>query len=80
MVYKDMEELLVTREMGKVLQVIISKLKPKYRDVLTYRLFLELHFSKIAEIMNISENSAKVIYFRGKQLIKKEMEEFHYGK
>ena len=34
----------------------------------------ELPFSKVAEIMNISENSAKVLFFRAKNQIKEKLE------
>lgn len=41
----------------------------KYRDVMVLRVYAELPFSQIAQILRISENSAKVIYFRAKKML-----------
>lgn len=79
-VEKDIEELFLNNEMKDYIYKSVQKLKPKYRDVMIYRLFLEMHFNTIGQIMHISENSAKVIYFRGKNLLKVIMEEFGYGR
>ena len=51
-------------------------MKGKYREVLIYRLFFDMSFHEIAEIMGIKENSAKVIYHRGKNMIRGRMEEY----
>lgn len=53
----------------------IMRLKKKYRDVLIYRLIFEMTFREIAEIMNIQENSAKVLFHRGKEMVRSRMEE-----
>ena len=39
----------------------------KYRDVVLLRIYAELPFSQIALALKISENSAKVIFFRAKK-------------
>jgi len=52
----------------------IMNLKPKYRDVLIYRLFFDMPFAEIAAVMKIKENSAKVIFHRGKEMVRKEVE------
>ena len=41
----------------------------KYRDVVVLRVYAELPFSQVAQILRISENSAKVIYFRAKKML-----------
>lgn len=74
------EEYMLDREFVDFLHGCIHKLKPKYQDVLIYRLYLDMQFSQIAGLMNISENSAKVIYHRGKEMLKKEMEARNYGR
>lgn len=77
---KTPENYLIDMEFTNVLLKCIRKLKPNYQDVLIYRLYLDMHFSQIGKLMRISENSAKVIYHRGKEMLKKEMEELHYGR
>ena len=52
----------------------ISALKPAYRDVVWLRAMAELPFSRIAEILKITENSAKVMYFRAKNQLKAALE------
>ena len=39
------------------------------RDVVVLRVYAELPFSQVAQILRISENSAKVIYFRAKKML-----------
>ena len=41
----------------------------KYRDVVLLRIYAELPFSQIAQILKINESSAKVIYFRAKKML-----------
>jgi RNA polymerase sigma-70 factor (ECF subfamily) len=77
---KSVEEYLVDKEFSRLLLQCIRKLKPKYQDVLIYRLYLELHFAQIGKMLKISENSAKVIYHRGREMLKKEMEVLHFGR
>ena len=43
------------------------RLLKKYRDVVLLRIYAELPFSQIALALKISENSAKVIFFRAKK-------------
>lgn len=74
------EKYLADRELNDILMKCIHKLKPKYQDVLIYRLYLDMHFPQIGKLLKISENSAKVIFHRGKEMLKKEMEELHYGR
>lgn len=59
-----------SEETIKTLKKAINSLKSKYRDVFWLRAISELPFSKIAEIMQITEGSAKVIYFRAKNQLR----------
>lgn len=54
---------------------IIMNLDEKTRDVMIYRIFSELPYSQISRLLAISESSAKVIYIRGKQKLKKSLQE-----
>lgn len=53
----------------------LLKLHDPYKEVLILRIYGELPFSEIAALFNYSESWAKVTFFRGKQKLKKEMEE-----
>ena len=46
-----------------------------YREILYLRLFGNLSFKEIAEVLNQTENWARVMYYRGKQKLRKEIGE-----
>lgn len=48
----------------------INSLKPRQRDVFWLHSVAEMPFSEIAEMLGITENSAKVIYFRAKNSLR----------
>ena len=52
----------------------ITALDGKYRDVVVLRIYAELPFSAIGELLSITENSAKVIFHRAKHQIGKALE------
>ena len=52
----------------------IEKLDGKYRDVVFYRIYADMSFSQIAEALDITENSAKVIFCRAKKKLKEELQ------
>ncbi len=52
----------------------VNSLDPKYRDVVWLRCMSEMSFAQIADVMNITENSAKVLFFRAKNKIKEMLE------
>lgn len=72
---ESLEEYLVRTEEQESLRRAILGLDKKYRDVVIYRIYYELSFQKVGQLMKISENSAKVLFFRAKSMIKKNMEE-----
>ena len=45
----------------------VKNLPDKYRDVVLLRIYADMSFSQISAVMRISENSAKVIFFRAKK-------------
>ncbi len=63
----------IKSETIRSLRRAINKLGPKYRDVLICRIYAELPFSQIARSMGITENSAKVIFYRAKATIAEEL-------
>ncbi len=52
----------------------IRTLPEDTREVMYMRLFGELSFRQIGEVMNKTENWARVTYFRGREKLKKELE------
>ncbi len=63
-------------ERGEIIQTvrrIIKRIPKKYQDVVMLRVYAALPFAEIASVMHISENSAKVMYFRAKKLLMEEL-------
>ncbi len=58
-----MDKVYITKAVRKMMREIPKK----YRDVVLLRIYAELSFSEIAAALKISENSAKVIFFRAKK-------------
>ena len=69
----DPAEVLEKRTELEALRRIIDKLPEKYRDVVTLRIYGDLPFAEIAKILKISENSAKVLFYRAKNQIREEL-------
>lgn len=65
-------------ELSAAIRSAISKLKPKYKEVLLLRASSDMTFAQIADIMKITESSAKVLYFRAKNDIKESLENEGY--
>ena len=54
----------------------IHKLESPTKDVMLLRLSGELSFRDIGEILGITENWARVTFYRGKQMLGKEIEKY----
>lgn len=50
-------------------------MQPAMRDVILYRVYSNLPYSQIAALLSISESSAKVLFYRGKQLLRTQLKE-----
>ena len=70
------QETLEQKELEAALRTLINRIPEKYRDVIMLRIYAELPFAQVASLLNISENSAKVIYYRAKKML---MEELNHG-
>lgn len=57
---------------------IIDSMEPKMRDVMIYRIYSDMPYAQIGRLLSVKENSAKVIFFRGKELLRKRLKE-EYG-
>mgnify|MGYP000988644745 CR=1 FL=1 len=62
---------------GAVARAVMN-LGEKYRDVTVLRIYGELPFSSIAELLGITENSAKVIFHRAKRYVETELKRSGY--
>lgn len=56
---------------------IIEAMAPKMKEVMLYRIYSDLPYTQIAILLSISESSAKVLYHRGKELLRKKLKEDH---
>ncbi len=56
----------------------LDKIPKKYRDVMIYRIFADMSYAQVADALGITENSAKVIFFRGKKLLLEELKNGNY--
>ena len=60
---------------SKEIQRVINKLPNNYRDVVILRIYADLSFPDIANVLGISVSSAKVIFHRAKKILSEEL--FH---
>lgn len=58
-------------------RIVIGDMQPNMRDVMLYRIYSDLPYSQIATLLSISENSAKVLFHRGKELLRKKLKEIY---
>lgn len=65
----DPELALQRKDNIEMVRQIINDMPEKYREVIILRIYAELPFSQVAKAMNITENSAKVLFFRAKKIV-----------
>ena len=56
---------------------ILLKLPKKYQDIVILRIYAEMSYSQIGQALHISENSARVIYYRAKKMMLEAIEHEH---
>ncbi len=64
------------RERGGAILMAVSRLKGEYRELIELRHFAELSYDDIAEIKEMPLGTVKNKLFRGRQMLKDELEEF----
>ena len=67
------EEKVLKTQREQAVQKAINNLPKKYRDVVLLRIYADLPFEQIAAHLGISENSAKVLFFRAKAKLKEDL-------
>lgn len=58
---------------SKEIRSVIEKLPKNYRDVVILRVYADLTFPDVANVLGISTSSAKVIFHRAKKIISEEL-------
>jgi RNA polymerase sigma-70 factor (ECF subfamily) len=64
---------LVNEDLSKKVMSAMKRIKQQYRAVLSLRCFEDLSYSDIAVAMECSEVKARVLFYRAKQALKKEL-------
>ncbi len=62
----------------KKVRELIEGLPEKYRDIILYRVYAEMTFAQAARAMNITDNSAKVLFYRAKKKLSEELKNEDY--
>ena len=71
----DFTHTLLTKEYALQLHRILHRLEEPYKEVFTLRVFGELSFKEIGQILEKTENWARVIYYRSKPKIQSYLKE-----
>lgn len=69
----DPEEIIINSYESKRVRDAVQSLPQKYRDVVFLRIYANLPYEEIASYLKISQSSAKVIFHRAKEMLKKEL-------
>lgn len=68
------EYILEKRLRSDQIREAVRKLPAKYRDVVILRIYAERPYAEVARLLGITENSAKVIFHRAKEILRKEIQ------
>ncbi len=67
------EDSVIMKDVREQVEKLMYELPEKYRDVVLMRIYADMSFAQVAETVGITENSAKVIYYRAKKMLKERM-------
>lgn len=70
---ETVEDGVMRRMVTEKVRELLRELPEKYRDVVMLRIYAELSFAQIGSALGITENSAKVIYYRAKNMLKERL-------
>lgn len=66
------------RMLAECAKKALLSLPKKYQDVMILRVYAEMSYAQIGDSLHISENSARVIYYRAKRMLLEEIQnEYH---
>ncbi len=70
---QEPEQIVVRELTAAQVRGAIDALPPKFRDVVILRIYARLSYADIGSSLGIREGSAKVIFHRAKEILKKEL-------
>ena len=73
---ESVEEKVFRKQESMELMKRIHAMPDPQKEIMMLRLYSELSFREIAEILGISEERARVTFYRGKVKLRKEMQEY----
>ena len=65
----DPEEFMIKEQSIKLIQTLVSKLKPRYRNLIELRYFREYSYEEIAEELSLPLGTVKAQLFRARELL-----------
>jgi RNA polymerase sigma-70 factor (ECF subfamily) len=65
----DPEESIIKQQKVKLMREVVSKLKPRYRELVEKRYFQELSYEEIAEEMDLPLGTVKAQLFRAREFL-----------
>jgi RNA polymerase sigma-70 factor (ECF subfamily) len=71
---------LVTQELREIVSDTMTQLRERYREILVMRCYEEMGYSEIAEEMDCTEFSARVLFYRAKKSLAKQLSRRGLGK
>jgi RNA polymerase sigma factor (sigma-70 family) len=71
--HRDGLQALMRKELSATIFEAMAKLRDGHRNVLVLRCFEQMPYSEIASIMNCSELTAQVLFFRAKRSLKRQL-------
>ena len=69
------DDMIEQSERDEMIRKVLDTLPERYKEIIWLRNMAELPFQKIADILGITENSAKVLYFRAKNQMKERLQD-----
>ena len=66
----EIENIIISNEENEILLAKIKELDKKSRNIIILRIFGDMTFKEISNILGISENYARVTFYRGKEKLK----------
>ena len=70
----------ISQELKQIVISSMSKLKPRHRAILAMRCYEELDYSEIAKLMSCSEFAARMLFYRARKSLAKQLSRQGLGK
>jgi len=78
--YGDGLKNLINKELSQAIIDAMGKLKFRHRNILVLRCCEQLPYSEIAKVMDCSETAAQILFYRAKNLLKRNLSKHGFGK